>query len=106
MTLILNEIHVRKTIQDSVQFAVADRLLTNDGRYYGHRQKLFPVPHLATCVSYFGLASYKVGHKEYFISDLLGAFIRKSSVLKSIPDFALELRKFLNKTIPISVRSK
>jgi hypothetical protein len=106
MTLILNEIHINKSIQDSVQFAVADRLLTNEkGQYHGHRQKLFPVPHLITCVSYFGLASYRIGSKEYFISDLLSAFIRKSSSISSIPDFAYELRNHLNKTIPVSVRS-
>jgi len=105
MTLILNEIHINKSIQESVQFAVADRLLTRHGQYYGHRQKLFPIPQLTACVSYFGLASYMVGQKEYFISDILSAFIRKSSSLKSIPDFALELRNYLNKTIPISIRS-
>lgn len=105
MTLILNEIHINKSITDSIQFAVADRLLTKDGQYYGHRQKLFPISYLSSCVSYFGLASYRIGTKEIFMSDLLNDFIKKSANIQSIPDFVLKLRNHLNTTIPISVRS-
>ncbi|MGB6694628.1 MAG: hypothetical protein WBE56_10620, partial [Terracidiphilus sp.] len=85
----------------------ADRRLTKlDGSYGDTRQKLFRIPHLNAGISYFGLAYVYPARRQQYMSEWLRAFITKSSAIRSLRDFAFELRNELERVIPSEVLGK
>ena len=93
MTLLINEIHVNQNLNDSYILQIADRRITERGKYLSSRQKLFRIPYLNACVGYFGLAQIS---SKIFLSDWLTNFINKSNFCASLEEFSCLLCKDLN----------
>ena len=107
MTLITNEIHMLDGFKKTLLIFAADRRLTNpDGSYAGSKRKLFPIPYLAAGISYFGLAEVFPKRGRGYLSDWLKDFIIKQSSLKSLRDFAFQLREELHSVIPADILAK
>lgn len=106
MTLILNEIHIQNGLSDTFQIAAADRRITRENKIEPPRKKLFPIKHINSAVSYFGLAAFRKKGKEIYMSDWLPDFIKKSGQESSLELFANALREALNNEIPKSYRRK
>lgn len=101
MTLIINEIHLRKGLSETFQIASADRRIMREKKVLPPKQKLFPIKHINSTISYFGLASfYTKSGKEISLEDFLKDFIRKSSWLKDVESFAINLSETLNEEMP------
>jgi len=56
MTLLINEIHSFDKLQQGFILHIADRRITDNGKFHSNRQKVFEVPYLQAGVGYFGLA--------------------------------------------------
>ena len=100
MTLILNEIKIENGLKNSYWICAADRRLTFEGKFHSNRKKIFPIRYLNATVSYFGLAVWKIGVKEVYMSDLLRDFILKNTHCYSLDNFAIRLQFFLNGKVP------
>lgn len=101
MTLLLNEIVLRRGMTETFQIIAADRRITRKGNYAATRPKLFLIPYLNATISYFGIASYFKNGKEIYLADILPYFINQcASTIKDVSDFALQLREYLHKDIP------
>jgi len=96
MTLLINEIHTFDSLRDGFILHVADRRITENGKFHSNRRKVFRIPYLNTGVGYFGLA--QINDKEYF-SDWLPNFINKNSDAQTIGQFAERLCDALNRTV-------
>jgi hypothetical protein len=106
MTLILNEIHILNGLSETFQIAAADRRITRGSKIEKPRRKLFPIPHLNSTVSYFGLASFLKSGKEIYFSEWFPSFISKSYHTKTLEEFSNHLRDTLNVEISLSQRRK
>lgn len=107
MTLITNEIHMVDGFSRILLIFAADRRLTNlDGSYGGTKQKLFRIPYLEGGVSYFGLATVFPNNRPRYLSDWLRDFITRHSSVRTLSDFAAELRTGLHEVIPENILSK
>jgi hypothetical protein len=106
MTLLINEIHLVDGLKNTFQIAAADRRITRGNKIESPRRKLFPIPHLNSTVSYFGLAAFPKAGKEIYFSDWLPNFISKSHQYKNLEAFSNHLRDTLNMEIPFTYRKK
>lgn len=106
MTLITNEIQVLNGFYETVLVFAADRRITKPDGSYETRQKLFEIPYLRGGISYFGLAILLRGGKKEYMSDWLRMFIMHHSGLRTLRDFAFELRDYLHVVIPADVLSR
>ena len=92
MTLILNEIHLLKGLENTMMIAAADRRISNpDGSYNSTRRKLFPIRHLKGAISYFGLAYVYPKGKAQYMSDWLPTFIGSQAGAPDLETFCRNL---------------
>ena len=96
MTLLVNEIHVRGSLQNGLILQAADRRITVEGKFHSNRKKLFNIPHLNAGVGHFGLA--QVNEREFF-SSWLPNFIRHACKTEAIEEFARRLMRELNEKV-------
>jgi hypothetical protein len=107
MTLITNEIHMLDGFKRTALVFAADRRITKlDGSYLSTQQKLFTIPYLEGGVSYFGLAVLSTAGRMQYISHWLRKFISDRSDVKTLGDFANQLRNALHAYIPADVLGK
>lgn len=92
--------------KESLIISTADRRLTyprekNRKKKYESGKKLFKIEHLNATVSYWGNCTLinKKGNQEFYFSWLPG-FIRGSSEICSLMEFAIKLRNELNIRVP------
>lgn len=93
MTIIANEIRIKRSITDVALIQVADRRISIDGKFHSNQKKIFEVPHIKASIGYFGLAQPTT--REYF-SSWLPNVISHSHGIKTIADFAQYLMDTLN----------
>ena len=109
MTLILNEIHLLRGMEETLIVAAADRRVSKpDGSYDSTRRKLFCIPYLHGAIAYFGLAVvYPKGRSQWqYMSEWLLSFIRRHSSVRDLEDFANTLREELNRVVPPEILKK
>lgn len=106
MTLVLNEIHIQNGLTQTFQIAAADRRITRGTKIESPKRKLFPIPHLNSTISYFGLASFIKSGKEIYLSDWFPNFIANSHQTKTLEEFSNHLRDTLNSLISLTYRKK
>jgi hypothetical protein len=109
MTLIINDIHIKKEKVKTFIVACADKRITYDDKNistrkekYGTRKKLFYIPYLNATVSYWGntVAENNRGNVEY-LSTWIPNFIRHNSDIKTLSDFVEKIRAKLNSRISL-----
>jgi hypothetical protein len=100
MTIIANEIRIRRSIADVTLIQVADRRISINGKFHSNQKKIFEVPHVKGSVGYFGLAQPTT--REYF-SSWLPNVISKSHGTRTIKEFAQYLMDELNRNVAKSL---
>jgi len=96
MTLLVNEIFIRKSDDKSAIVFAADRRITAGGRFHSERKKIFPIPYINAGIGYFGLAQLT---RNTFLSEWIPEFIENHVELHSIHDFAKALQSDLNQQV-------
>ncbi|MCF6365044.1 MAG: hypothetical protein L3J35_02470 [Bacteroidales bacterium] len=103
MTLIINDIHIKRNQKEAYIVACADRRLTyrkelNPKKKYNSGKKLFKIEYLNSCVSFWGNAIAKNKSQNYeLLSSWIPNFIRHNSDCKTLLEFSERLRDRLNK---------
>lgn len=87
-------------MKDTAILALADRMITHKGVPTEIRKKLIDIPYLNATVSYYGLAGFPLGAKEWEMAEFLRQFIRRSNSIDNLGDFSMMLREELAKIIP------
>lgn len=93
-------------MKDTFILSAADRLITQNGTPIGTRKKLLSIPYLNATVSYYGLASFVSGSKEWEMAEYLRRFIRRNVAIDNLGDFSKTLRDELMESIPHSLLKK
>lgn len=106
MTLLINQIHVDAERNDHFWIAAADEWLSNSKGFHSIRKKIFPIKRLNCCISYFGLAAYKINGKDIYIGDLIQKFIANDFISQTIKEFSCNIKNNLNSKIPNTVLSQ
>lgn len=107
MSIIVNEIHVLDGFCKTTLVFAADRRITKlDGSYDSQRRKLFRIPYLEAGISYFGLAGFHSGGRNYYFSEWIPSFVRRHADTTDLRTFALKLHRELNRTIASTVLEK
>ncbi|MCM2356806.1 MAG: hypothetical protein NDI77_01540 [Geobacteraceae bacterium] len=106
MTLLINQIHVDAEKNDHFWIAAADEWLSNSKGFHSIKRKIFPFKRLNCCISYFGLAAYKINGKDIYIGDLIQKFIANDSLSQTIRDFSCNIKTHLNSKVPNTVLSQ
>ena len=102
MTLILNEIHIKREQSDSYIIACADRRITyKEGTQLKNlprtTKKLFKIDYLNSCLSYWGNTRAKSDFGNFeLLSSWLPNFIKRNSHIDNLAEFASCLQKKLN----------
>jgi len=100
MTLLVNEIHTVEGFKRTVLVAAADERLTHYDRkrsVHSLQPKLFEVPYLNGCVSFFGFAT---DGGAFRLWEFLPNFIRHHSDITDLATFSVELQRSLEEKIP------
>jgi hypothetical protein len=104
MTLILNEIHLLRGLEETLIVAAADRRVSKpDGSYDSTRRKLFHIPYLHGTIAYFGLAEVYPNVRPQFMSEWLPCFIGRHSSISDLESFANTLREELTRVVPAKI---
>ncbi len=104
MTLVLNEIHLIKGLEETLLIAAADRRISKpDGSYDSTRRKLFHIPYFNGAIAYFGLAVVFPKGRRQYLSEWLPNFIKGQAGSHGINHFATNLEIELNRVVPASV---
>ena len=96
MTILANEIRIKRSITDVTLVQVADRRLSINGKFHSNRRKVFEIPYLKASVGYFGLAQPTM--REYF-SSWLPNVIRHNHSIKTVKEFSQCLMSELNNKV-------
>lgn len=102
MTLVLNEIHILDSLDDTFIIAAADRRIKGrDGKNKSWK-KLFEIPYLHGAISYYGLAEFIPNGKSEYVNfpTFLTSFIRNNSDVDNLETFSFRLKKELNRVVP------
>lgn len=100
MTLILNELRIEKGLENSYWICSADRRLSFEGKFHSNRKKIYPIKNLNATISYFGLAIWRIGDKEIYMSDIIKNFILKNFDCATLDDFTSKFQTHLNNKVP------
>ena len=103
MTLITNEIYMLDGFRQTlIVFAADQRISKPDGTFIKGK-KLFRIPYLEGCVSYFGLAEVFPANRRQYLFDWLPKFITSNAGLTTLRAFAYALRDELNRIVPANM---
>jgi hypothetical protein len=104
MTLLINEIHVQGDLHNSFILFAADRRITLPGRAAPKfMKKVVRIPYLNAGIGYYGLAEIK---QNVYLAGWLPNFINNASGIKSLGEFAANLRDELNQKVSKTWLSK